>query len=54
MAPDAYVAEDCIVKDQWEEKPLVLRRLDRCPRVGESRAGSSEWDGWRNTLIEAG
>jgi hypothetical protein len=24
----AYLAEDGLVGNQWEEKPLVLRRLD--------------------------
>jgi hypothetical protein len=28
MAPAAYVAEDGLVRHQWEERPLVLRRLD--------------------------
>jgi len=28
MAPEAYVAEDVLVEHQWEEKPLVLPRLD--------------------------
>jgi hypothetical protein len=28
MAPAAYVAEDGLVSHQWEEKPLVLRRLN--------------------------
>jgi hypothetical protein len=28
MAPAAYVAEDGLVGHQWEERPLVLRRLD--------------------------
>ena len=33
---------------------MVLGRLDRCPSIGESRAGRWEWVGrWRNTLIEA-
>jgi hypothetical protein len=27
MAPTAYVAEDGLVGYQWEERPLVLRRL---------------------------
>jgi hypothetical protein len=55
MAAAAYVAEDGLVRHQWEERSLVLRRLYRCPSVGESRAGRWEWvGGWRNTLIEAG
>jgi len=28
MAPVAYVAEDVLVVHQWEEKPLVLPRLN--------------------------
>jgi hypothetical protein len=28
MAPEAYVAEDGIVGDQWEERLLVLGILD--------------------------
>jgi hypothetical protein len=28
MAPAAYVAEDGLVGHQWEEKPLVIWRLD--------------------------
>jgi hypothetical protein len=28
MAPAAYVAEDGLVGHQWEERTLVLRRLD--------------------------
>jgi hypothetical protein len=28
MAPAAYVTEDGLVRHQWEEKPLALRRLD--------------------------
>jgi hypothetical protein len=34
MAPAAYVAEDSLVGHQWEERPLVLKRLD-APSVGE-------------------
>ena len=34
MAPAAYVAEDGLVGHQWEERPLVLRRLD-VPVYGE-------------------
>jgi hypothetical protein len=34
MAPAAYGAEDGLVGHQWEERPLVLRRLD-APSVGE-------------------
>ena len=28
MVPATYVAEDRIVGHQWEERPLILRRLD--------------------------
>ena len=28
MAADSYVAEDGLVGHQWQERPLVLRRLD--------------------------
>jgi hypothetical protein len=28
LALAAYVAEDVVVEHQWEEKPLVLQRLD--------------------------
>jgi hypothetical protein len=28
IAPAAYVAEDYLIGYQWEERPLVLRRLD--------------------------
>ena len=39
MAPPAYVAEDGLVVHQWEERPLVLRRLEM--RVASERG--SEW-----------
>jgi hypothetical protein len=55
MAPAAYIAEDGLVRHQWEERSLVLGRLDRCPNVGELRVGRQEWmGGKRNTLIKAG
>jgi hypothetical protein len=28
MAPAKYVAEDSFVRHQWEERPMVLGRLD--------------------------
>jgi hypothetical protein len=28
IAPAAYVTEDGLVEHQWEERPLVLRKLD--------------------------
>ena len=47
--PAAYVAEDGLVMHQWEERSLVLSRLNRCPSVGESRAGRWEWVGGGGT-----
>jgi len=37
MAPAAYVADDGLIGHQWEEKALVLPRLD--PSVGEFQGG---------------
>jgi hypothetical protein len=51
MTLAAYVAEDVLVSHQWEERPLVLRRLQckgipgegsRSGWVGEQGKGS--WD----------
>jgi hypothetical protein len=42
----AYVAEDGLVGHQWEERPLVLRRL-YAPVQGNARAKKWEWVGWR-------
>lgn len=28
MAPDTYVAEDGLVRHQWDRRPLVLWKLD--------------------------
>jgi hypothetical protein len=56
MAPTAYVAEDGLVVHQWEKRPLVLR-LDRCPSVGQSRAGRWEWrvgGGWDRGFLGGG
>jgi hypothetical protein len=48
MAPASYVADDGLVMHQWEERFLVLQRLDRYPSVGELRVGRKqgerEWD----------
>ena len=41
----AYVAEDGLVGHQWEERPLVLRRL-YAPVQGNARARKQEWVGW--------
>jgi hypothetical protein len=56
MASTAYVAEDNdLVRHQWEERPLVLRRLDGCPSVWKSEDRRWVWVGrWGITLIEAG
>jgi len=40
VAPDAYVAEDGLVGHQWEEKPLVLPRLDpQCRGISGAGGG---------------
>jgi hypothetical protein len=44
MASAAYVAEDGLVKHQWEERPLVLWRLN-APMYWNARAGRQEWVG---------
>jgi hypothetical protein len=55
MAPAVYVAEDGLVCHQWEERSLVLRRLNAPVKGKEPRAVRWEWlGGWRSTLIEAG
>jgi hypothetical protein len=41
MAPSTYVAEDGLLGHQWEERPLVLWRLDARGMPGQ-RSGS----GW--------
>lgn len=53
MAPAAYVAEDCLIWNQWEERPLILWRLD-VPAQADATAVRWEWvNGWRSALIEA-
>ena len=42
MAPATYVAEGGLVRHQWEERLLVLRRLD-APVKGNARVGRREW-----------
>jgi hypothetical protein len=37
--------EDVLVGHQWEERPLVLRRL-YAPVQGNTRARKWEWVGW--------
>jgi len=47
MAPSGYVAEDGVVGHQWEEKPLVLQRLDpNSPSVGECPGREAGRGGW--------
>jgi len=41
MAPAAYAAEDGLVVHQWEEKPLILPRLEP-PGYGNVRVGRQE------------
>jgi hypothetical protein len=45
VSQTAYVAEDGLVSHQWEERPLVLRRL-YVPVQGNARARKREWVGW--------
>jgi hypothetical protein len=53
MALSTYVAEDGLVRHQWEERPLVLRRLDAYS-IGECQGGDTGvMGGWVSTLIEA-
>jgi len=42
MTPAAYVAEDSLVWHQWEEKLLVLPRLDTPPPVKGNVRGWGE------------
>ena len=44
MAPAAYVAEDGLVGNHWEERPLILQRL-YAPVQGNARAKKGEWVG---------
>jgi hypothetical protein len=41
----AYVAEDCLVGHQWEERPLILRK-SYAPVQGNAWARKQEWVGW--------
>ena len=45
MSLVAYVAENGLVGYQWEERPLVLRRL-YVPVQGNARTRKWEWVGW--------
>jgi len=46
MTPAAYVAEDGVVGHQWEEKPLVLPRLDTPPPQCRGMSGQGGKKGW--------
>jgi len=52
MAPAAYVAGDGHVGHQWEDKPLVLSRVDLHPSSIElcqgGEAGRVGWMGWKH------
>jgi hypothetical protein len=52
IAPVSYVAEDGLVGDQWEETPLVLRRLDTSGQ-GNARTERWEWMGRRGSIIRS-
>jgi hypothetical protein len=41
----AYVAEDGLVSNYWEEGPLVMRGL-YAPAQRDARARKREWVGW--------
>jgi hypothetical protein len=41
----AYVAEDGLLSNQWEKRPLVLR-WSYAPVQGNTRARKQEWVGW--------
>jgi hypothetical protein len=44
MAPAAYVAEDCLIRPQWEGSSLLLWRLD-APSLANARVVRSRWFG---------
>jgi hypothetical protein len=41
----AYVAEDGLVRHQWEERTLVLRRID-APVQENAKTRKQEWGWW--------
>jgi hypothetical protein len=52
MALATYVAEECLIWHQREERCLVLWRLD-APEKGDARRMKLEWvGGWGSTLLE--
>jgi len=54
MAQAAYVAEDGLFGHQWEEKPLVLPRLNQCSGTSGWGGRKRGWLGKANTLTEEG
>jgi hypothetical protein len=51
--PDTYVAEDCLIWHQWEERHLVLWKLN-APVKEDARRVRQEWvGGWGHTLLQA-
>ena len=53
MVPATYVAENCLIWNQWEGRALVLWRLD-APAKEDARGMTQEWVGWwGSTLLEA-
>jgi hypothetical protein len=44
MAIATYVAEDCLIWNQWEGRPLVLWKLDASAK-GHARGMRQEWVG---------
>jgi hypothetical protein len=49
MAPAAYIAEDCLIWQHWEGRPLVLWKLN-APEKRDARGVRQEWGG--GTLLE--
>jgi len=44
ITPGAYVAEDGLVGHQWEEKPLLLPRLDpQCMGMSGEMGSGAGW-----------
>jgi len=53
MAPDGYVAENCLIWHHWEGSPLVLMRLDDTGYGNTRPLRQERVDGWGSILIEA-
>ena len=61
MAPAVYLAEDDLVRHQWEKRPLVLGRLSitQCRGIpgqvrGIGRVGEQGKGGWNRGLLGRG